>query len=868
MSTKLIHQDLAFKCRSAVDLARFVRTRAQGTPNYSLLLGAGCSITSGIRSANELVRVWRREVARELIPGSEKLDGAELVEALTKTQNGWYDPNREYSSLFERRYDLQPQRRMFVEQEVAGKSPSIGYAYLVSLVNQGYFNTIFTTNFDDLLNEAFFLFSDERPIICAQDSSINGVTVTSRRPKVIKLHSDYLFDDIKATSRETESLEQNMKAKFAEFAKDSGLIVLGYAGNDRSVMDVLSNLLRSDNHFKNGIYWCVRRDSEISDELRKLLWRERVYFVEMDGFDEAFAELYKVLNDGDVIPISTTKVSSRTNEIIRMLIEGKQLESSKSEAIREANTTLQRELTTDALYSLLRKSKDDDRAVDHEMLRDEELVVVLQAADFLKEDKFAACIELCRGQLSTFERRPAKIALLRSIAASHRYLGDVSAAASVFDEMIRLEPHVASHHLNKLSLLSTLDERKRAVDAATAADPFTYRTHAARANLLDDLIDQTHGQAKTDLIEQASEELERGIERWPALGNPCWDSLFDVFGKLDDVKDARLKQSKVVERLERQRPLSVKVLSKRSKWINRRSEHAEVQLLIGNLTTAKDKANSEILPRLEAIHLDVLGRVGNLSALRTCLDVAVPRYDYDNDFLIRASEFERQKFGDDSKAVELLQKVLARSPDTEAAVELIQCYLDCGLLPSAEATLDKFGKRMGRRSQGNMRIAILEERGDYDQAIAEVDKLSRVIGSDGYDRNYLLIKKGAYEFAEAGLRKLLEAISFALTADTHIINFELAKKLQAKKVNKDRVQNLLEFTRTDEVKASCYALLDNHPKALEHVSLAIEDDRTRRHTISTWPVMAALRADPAFAKLVAMGPVVSDGTNELNPRAA
>jgi len=205
---------------------------------------------------------------------------------------------------------------MFVEREVAGKTPSIGYAYLTSLVKGDYFQTLFTTNFDDLINEAFYLYSDQRPIVCAHDSSINSITVTSSRPKIIKLHGDYLFDDIKATAKETESLEQNMKAKFSEFAKDYGLIVVGYSGCDRSIMDAISVLLKNDAYFKNGIYWCLRKDSEVSDDLRKLLWKDKVFFVEIDGFDELFAEIYSCFNADGSIPISTSSFSRRPTELI------------------------------------------------------------------------------------------------------------------------------------------------------------------------------------------------------------------------------------------------------------------------------------------------------------------------------------------------------------------------------------------------------------------------------------------------------------------------------------------------------------------------------------------------------------------------
>lgn len=238
----------------------------------------------------------------------------------------WYEESNAYSALFENRYDLQRHRRIFVEHEVSGKTPSIGYAYLVKLIEQGFFNTVFTTNFDDLLNEAFYRFSKNRPIVCAHDSSISGISVTSTRPKIIKLHGDYLFDDIKTTLRETESLEMNMKMKFQEFAKDFGLIVVGYSGNDRSIMDILTYLLQHEDYFKNGIYWCIRKgERSISAELKKLLWRDRVFFVEIDGFDELFAEINHKLNHG-ALPVDDAFLSRAHQEtIIKVLTENNRL---------------------------------------------------------------------------------------------------------------------------------------------------------------------------------------------------------------------------------------------------------------------------------------------------------------------------------------------------------------------------------------------------------------------------------------------------------------------------------------------------------------------------------------------------------------
>ena len=60
-------------------------------------------------------------------------------------------------------------------------------------------------------------------------------------------------------------------------------------------MDVLDFLIKQDNYLKNGIYWCLRPGDEINHQLRNLLWKDRVYPVLIDGFDQFFAKTHSIL---------------------------------------------------------------------------------------------------------------------------------------------------------------------------------------------------------------------------------------------------------------------------------------------------------------------------------------------------------------------------------------------------------------------------------------------------------------------------------------------------------------------------------------------------------------------------------------------
>jgi tetratricopeptide (TPR) repeat protein len=258
-------------------------------PNFALMLGAGASITSKVKSSFEMIKEWRTQY--DFLYKNDKIPD----ECLKSCH--WYGGEDEYSHLFEILYDQPSQRREYIENCLSNATPSWGYIYLVNLLKVKTFNTVLTTNFDDLLNEACYQFSNNvRPVVCAHDSSIQNLRITTKRPKIIKLHGDFLFDNIKNTMRELETLETNTRDKLKQIASEFGLIVVGYAGNDRSVMDTLNNLLKFENNFPYGIYWCVQKKStKISTKLNALIRFPKVHLLEINGFDEFFANIHDTL---------------------------------------------------------------------------------------------------------------------------------------------------------------------------------------------------------------------------------------------------------------------------------------------------------------------------------------------------------------------------------------------------------------------------------------------------------------------------------------------------------------------------------------------------------------------------------------------
>ena len=59
---ELVEKELQNKKRSIKDLVNYVGKNPTSHPNYSIFLGAGASVSSGISSGGHLVHNWRKEI--------------------------------------------------------------------------------------------------------------------------------------------------------------------------------------------------------------------------------------------------------------------------------------------------------------------------------------------------------------------------------------------------------------------------------------------------------------------------------------------------------------------------------------------------------------------------------------------------------------------------------------------------------------------------------------------------------------------------------------------------------------------------------------------------------------------------------------
>lgn len=288
-----------------IDKDTFLRSfKVLSNQSFDLFLGAGASISSGIHSGSDLV--W--QFKRELLSVNGKINGKKFqdlkVESNKKIIQSYFAEedvkvSNHYSYYFEKCYPDPLVRQEFLRKLVRDKKPSIGFMCLSALVEGKKVNTVWTTNFDDLIEKAITALNFLSCQVVSPDNSRTVQNFRSDIPTVVKLHGDFRYDALQNTDAELQQLEENLHNYFIQASTQRGLLVVGYSGSDESVLKTLEKALEKPNAFPKGLVWCIPKEVAPNERLIKLIEKantqnQRSGFMMIDSFDYFLHELYTV----------------------------------------------------------------------------------------------------------------------------------------------------------------------------------------------------------------------------------------------------------------------------------------------------------------------------------------------------------------------------------------------------------------------------------------------------------------------------------------------------------------------------------------------------------------------------------------------
>lgn len=267
---------------SADEFARRLKVTSQeADKRFAFFLGAGCSVSSGISAAGNLVKNdWLPRLRDVCAPHCQDL------EAWAKEKFADYDPENLsalYGPVMEGLFFSPEERQREIERLCDGRFPGFGYAAMASLValEGGRFNVVLTTNFDDLIADALYLFTQARPLVIHHESLASYIRPTRTRPLVVKLHGDHRLSP-QNTAQETEALKEEIEKHVRTLLHDRGLIFVGYGGNDQGIKKMLEAL--PTEALPLGVFWIARKEPESA--MRPWLESRNAIWVEKGDFDE------------------------------------------------------------------------------------------------------------------------------------------------------------------------------------------------------------------------------------------------------------------------------------------------------------------------------------------------------------------------------------------------------------------------------------------------------------------------------------------------------------------------------------------------------------------------------------------------------
>jgi hypothetical protein len=297
-------QDERRRSEVSFPLDAFVRSVGVNTgAGHILLLGAGCSITSKVPSAEWCTWRWKQEIFLSNHPGIEsefqELSLASVrsrIQAWINNQTRFPPPGapEEYGFLAQECYPLPESRRLFFQKLVERAQPSTGYKLLALLAQHGTISSVWTTNFDRLVAKAAANFPFTTFEIGLDSAHRTARPQRTGELQCVYLHGDYRYDPLANTEPETQALDSQLRTAFIERIENAPLIVLGYSGRDNSVMSTLSDAY--DRPGTGPLYWCSFGDSPPSSNVERLINRAReagrsAHYVPGAAFDDVMRRL-------------------------------------------------------------------------------------------------------------------------------------------------------------------------------------------------------------------------------------------------------------------------------------------------------------------------------------------------------------------------------------------------------------------------------------------------------------------------------------------------------------------------------------------------------------------------------------------------
>ena len=255
--------------RQIDDIVETLKAAKERKVSAVLLVGAGCSVSAGIPTANQFVKIIADRYPRSYERATQKQYPHCMAEL----------------SVSERRHLVVE----YIDKAVVNWA-HIGIAQLMM---RNFIDRVLTTNFDPLIMRACSLV-DIFPAVYdfAASQYYKPADIPSRA--VFHLHGQHTGFALLHTQEECERHSNHLAPVFEDAGRARVWIVIGYSGENDPVFEHLAKV----EHFDNRLYWIGYKDQEPLEHVRERLLRRGKDAHYVSGFDadEFFVALARRLD--------------------------------------------------------------------------------------------------------------------------------------------------------------------------------------------------------------------------------------------------------------------------------------------------------------------------------------------------------------------------------------------------------------------------------------------------------------------------------------------------------------------------------------------------------------------------------------------
>ena len=523
MSEKIVKD---YQIISVNQLVKAVREGRSNSERFCFIIGSGASVSSGIPTGAGLEAQWMKEM--EESPGLDEIgEVAKTLEEhleykFEEIRVAWEEtkksgtplPSDYYFDLYKLRFF--PNHRNgyhYLEKIMANRNPGFGYHPLALMLTDGSgSNLVITTNFDSLIEDALFFYTDDKPLVINHELLVEYAGDPNiKRPIIAKVHRGIFFDPLNQPE-ETNGLKGIWRDVLASVFQSYTPIVIGYGGGDNSLMNFLED---SELKMKNGIYWCYFEKYGLpSEKIQRLIKDKNGYLVRTAGFDATMLAFGNALFPDKIgVHEAEEYLNRRTSEQIanyekeyKRLTEQEHLDTEKNAAgpINESENEFKQEIEKimERMATTEKERKERNRMTAWDYNREGERCYSLKQYKEAVEN-YTQAIQLQSNTALFYNNR----------GCAYGGLGEYDKAISDYNKAIELDSFNSTAYHNRGYTYNNLKEYEKAISdygKAIELSPNNATAYNNRGSIYIVL-------GRTD---EAISDLNKAIELKPEVANP------------------------------------------------------------------------------------------------------------------------------------------------------------------------------------------------------------------------------------------------------------------------------------------------------------------------------------------------------------